>query len=462
MLVVALIVAGSAARIAAFGSNDRVTTDEHGYVGNTNHLLGYRYPLSLKWAPGTPAMFAMATRLESWKLLHDEAGVATPAQHAQFAVEVITLAVVAAIAWYLAGGIAAVLAVGLTATYKPLVLVTATFLSEPLGALASIGLLVSVAYARRRSGRLLALAGVAAGVGCLCREDLLPAVAALAVYLAWSERPRWRRGLQRGALYLGCAAVTLTPWCIYASLRAGELVPVTASGPNALFIGTYLPADGRQDATIKAFAPAACQARPQACRGRSYYASGPMFLLLQDRYRRSDPATSLSGAARKAALHNLRVYALGRPLEFAGMLARKFARNWQPWGGVNARAHRVVWQHWLYILVAAVGLFGGALVSTRWSLRAAALTILILSATNTLFVAQARVNVRLDPLLFLFGACGLVSLARWGLERCRAMRPRRGSQPPPGTASPGPTVCRRDPACQPARMGGVLRSPGST
>lgn len=317
--------------MAALGSNHRVSTDEHGYIGNANHLLGYDYPLSLKWAPGTPAMFAVATRLESWKLLHDEAGVATPAQHAQLVVALLTLAAVAAIAWYLAGGVAALLAVALTATYKPLVLITATYLSEPLGALALIALLALLAYARRRSGAILALAGVVAGAACLCREDLLPAVAVLAVYLAWSERPSWRRGLRRAALYLGCAVAAIAPWCVYASLRSGSLTPVTTSGPTALFIGTYLPGDGRQIPTVQAFAPAACHARPLACERTTSSTTGPMFLLIQDRYRRSDPTISLSGAAREAALHNIRVYGLGRPLAFTGMLARKFARDWEPW-----------------------------------------------------------------------------------------------------------------------------------
>lgn len=81
-----------------------------------------------------------------------------------------------------------------------------------------------------------------------------------------------------------------------------------------------------------------------------------------------------------------------------------------------------MWQHWLYVLISGVGLFGGALVSRRWSLRAAALTIAVLSAANTLFVSQSRVNLRLDPLLFLFGSYGLVCLARWGEDRLRRSR----------------------------------------
>lgn len=377
--------------------------------------------------------FAATARSESWKLLHNQAGVVTPAQHAQFGIALITLVAVAVIAWYLAGGVAALIAVGLTATYKPLVLVTATFLSEPLGALALVALLTSIGYARRRGLGVLALAGVVAGMACLCRGDLLPAVAVLSVYLAWSERSRWRRGLLRGALYGGCALVAITPWCVYASLRAQRVVPVTTSGPTALFIGTYLPGDGQQESTVRAFAQAACHKRPLACRRSRHYASGPMFLLIQDRYQRSDRDISLGGAAQKAAVHNLRVYGLGQPREFAGMLARKFVRNWRPWGGVNTQRDRLVWQHWLYILIAAVGLLGGALVNERWSLRAAALAILVITAANTLFVAQSRVNLRLDPSLFLFGSCGLVYFTRWSQNRMRRLPPSADS----GQAAPG-------------------------
>ena len=55
------------------------------------------------------------------------------AQYSQLLTEFVTLGLVATLAWILAGGWAALIAVVLTATYEPLIDVTRSYLSEPLG-----------------------------------------------------------------------------------------------------------------------------------------------------------------------------------------------------------------------------------------------------------------------------------------------------------------------------------------
>jgi hypothetical protein len=423
LVVASIIGAGTVARVQAIGANHRISLDEHGYILDANHILhGHPWYASFKWSPGTPLLFAAATRLESQPALAEVPNRATPAQHAQLAVEVVTLVVIALVAWAIAGPLAAMLAVALSASYVPLVLMTTTYLSEPLGGLALTVAVSSVALTRQRSTRHLALAGVAGGICSLCREDVLPVVLVLGAYLAVSTRPRWRRGAQRGVLYIGCALATVAPWCVYASVHVGEPVPITSSGPSALFIGTYLPADGKQRGTVMAFAPAVCRAYPTTCGQAPAYGTGPMFLLIRRRYRVHDPRISTIAAARKAALHNLRAYALGRPVSFLGMLARKYARGWGAWGGINSHRQINLPQHLVYLLLAALGLVGGALSSGRWSLRAAALAVVTMSVVNALFIAQSRANVRMDPLLLLYGSCGMVLLGR---RLTRAGRPRR-------------------------------------
>jgi hypothetical protein len=233
--------------------------------------------------------------------------------------------------------------------------------------------------------------------------------------------------------------VTVTPWVIYASSKQGRFVPITTSGPNALFIGTYLPGHGEQFPTVKAFRGAVCRHEPIECsRFRAGY-TAPMFRLIASRY----PRDSESQAATKAALENLRKYALGQPFSFAKMLWKKFWGMWgSPWSGGNSGLHPDTsrTQHLIYWALAVLGLLAGAISLRRWELRTAALALLVVSALNTMFVAQARDNVRFMPLLFAYGAAGLCLLARERvLPMLRAARARRLSAPTPTGPTGSPT-----------------------
>jgi hypothetical protein len=164
-----------------------------------------------------------------------------------------------------------------------------------------------------------------------------------------------------------------------------------------------------------------------------------MFRLIASRY----PRDSESQAATKAALENLRKYALGQPFSFAKMLWKKFWGMWgSPWSGGNSGLHPDTsrTQHLIYWALAVLGLLAGAISLRRWELRTAALALLVVSALNTMFVAQARDNVRFMPLLFAYGAAGLCLLARERvLPMLRAARARRLSAPTPTGPTGSPT-----------------------
>lgn len=437
LAVLLLVLVGALLRADAIGGDKRVSADETGYASNANHILAGEPYGSFKWAPGTAVAFAAVTRLSGHHSLRISPHAHGPAQYAQLAIETATLALIALVAWTLAGPGAAILAVALAATYVPLVLITRTYLSEPLGGLLFLAAVAAASWARTRGLRAIALAGAIAGLACLTRNDLSVGMGFLALALALSGRPGWRVAALRAGVFLGCVAIAVAPWVIYASGRQGQLVPITSSGPNALFIGTYLPGRGEQFPTVESFAGEVCRKLPAECHSYRAGETGPMFRVIQSRY----PGLSESAAATRATWRNLDRYALGQPFAFAGMLWEKLWHMWSyPWSGGNSGLHPDTSrpQHALYAFLAWLGLLGGALATRRWALWAAAGALLAVSALNTVFVAQARDNVRFMPLLFAYGAAGLWLLGSWGWTR--AQRTRRSSA----------SSTRREPAAAPA------------
>ncbi|HEX2703463.1 MAG TPA: hypothetical protein VHM72_08535, partial [Solirubrobacteraceae bacterium] len=170
-------------RLHAIGGDDRLSSDELGYIGDANkliHLSGYN---SFHWAPGTPILFAIVAFLSG----HSDISAVTHshgiAQYTQWLVEVATLVAAAALAWRVAGVWTALLAVLAIATYGPLIEVTRTYLSEPLGGLMLIAMVGAAAWARQRDWRWLIAAGVLGGLACLAREDFLPGLLVLVIAL---------------------------------------------------------------------------------------------------------------------------------------------------------------------------------------------------------------------------------------------------------------------------------------
>jgi hypothetical protein len=241
----------------------------------------------------------------------------------------------------------------------------------------------------------------------------------IALGLALSGRPGWRRGLLRGGVYLGAVLLTLTPWLAYASVTEKRFVALTTAGPTAFFIGSYLPGKGLLVPTEEHLAPEVCAHFPKVGCGR-YWDRGaaPLFKLVHSRY----PNKSARAAVVAADLDNINKYALGQPLDFAGMLWNKFWKMWKTvWSGGNGTYHPSTNQpqHTVYVLFAWLGLVAGALATRRWSLIVTAATLLAIAGLATLFNDQPRYNVSLMPLLLAYGTAGAWIAGRWALQRRR-------------------------------------------
>jgi hypothetical protein len=336
-------------------------------------------------------------------------------------VEMATLVLAGAFAWRIAGVWAALLAVLGLATYGPLIEVTRTYLSEPLGGLMLIAMVGAAAWARDRDWRWLAGAGVTAALACLAREDFVSGAAVLVVALALAPRGERRRGLRRAAIYLAAFLITLAPWVAFASSEQHGLVAITTGGTDTLFIGTYLPGDGGQFQTVAAFKTATCRRFPNDCDSPPGDAA-PMFQLITAEH----PGDTRSQAVTAAVLSNLRKYMLGRPLSFAGMLARKLWAMWSaPWSGGNGTQFSPsgvgLALDLAYVAAAWLGLALALwLFRRRWAVVVPAVVLLVIVYFNDWFGPEPRDTLRLAPLLFALGAVGLTAAAKRAVRTARS------------------------------------------
>lgn len=426
-LILVLVLVGAVLRAGTIGSNTHTSADENGYVANTNRILAHERYATFKWPPGTSLAFALATRLSGHRSLRLSTHANGPAQYVQLLAGILTLLLMAAVAWWAAGPWAAVLAAALGTAYWPLVDATRTFLSEPLGGLALLASVAAAVLARdrlasRRWWLALLGAGFVGGLACLTRGDIVVGMVVIALALALSGRPGWRVGALRAGVYLGAILLTLLPWLAYASEQERRFVPITTAGPDAFFIGSYLPGHGELVPTEEKLAPEVCRHFPEDCGLYWQKSSAPLFKLV----RAQHPGASANAAVTQADWENVRKYALGQPLAFTGMLLEKFSKMWRTvWSGGNGTYHPSTsqLQHTLYLLLALVGLLGGALATRRWELITAAATMLAIAALATLFNDQPRYNVGLMPLLLAYGSAGLwllVPRARPAWKRLRS------------------------------------------
>ena len=428
-VIAAVIIAGTVLRADVIGTNNRISTDEYGYAENANRILADQPLVTFKWAPGTSLMFAAAAQLrgyDSIAVVTDAHGVA---QYSQLLTELFTLVLVAFMGWVLAGPWAALIAVTLMATYEPLIDVTRTYLSEPLGALAFLALVATACWARRRDRHSLLLAGIVGGLAGLVREDFAIAVAVVMVGLLIDSRRSPRAAILRTLVYGAAALATVSPFVVYASVREHRFTPIVSAGPNALFLGTYLPGGGNQFIDIEVLSKQVCayfrHTRPHYCHLSAGDARGVEALLVAQH-----PGDSEASAAQAAAFENLDKYMLGEPLKFAHMLWNKAWNMWSlPWSGGNAGANgglvhsTSVFQHQLYSLIAWIGvLFGLILLRRRWAYVVPVVALLAVALLNTFFAITPRDNVRFMPFVFLYGAIGVVVTIRWALARVQALR----------------------------------------
>ena len=412
-VLAAVVIAAAVLRVEAAGDRPgHASADERAYVRLASELRatgnygGPSMAHPLHWAPGAPALFAVADALSGHPVA---ARIDTrAARRAQAVVGALTVGAAFALGALIAGAWAGVAAAVAVAFYPPMIEATTHLTSEPLGALAVTAALAAVAWAWSR-GRTagFAVAGAAIGLACLVRADVLLAalVLAPAVGLLHARRATWRAGAMAGcATLLGVLAI-VGPWSAFASRRDRHFVPITDGGPTTLFVGTYLPGHGTIFGLKHALAREAMRVHPSIRHKAIFRLREKVFL---DAVAARHPRLSRD-AAISAELHrNLRVYLLGQPVAFAGMLATKTWRMWAfPFRGTFGRVSaETLWLHRLLVALALVGLLAGLIRRRSAILGLALLTMGVTAALDIAFVAEARHAFRLMPALLAAGAGG--------------------------------------------------------
>jgi 4-amino-4-deoxy-L-arabinose transferase-like glycosyltransferase len=387
---------------------------------------GLRHPFH--WAPGTPVLFEAADAISGTP--PQQPIDLRAARRAQAVAGTLTVLAAFILATLLAGswaGLAAALAVAL---YPPLVQATAALVSEPLGALAVTSALATLAWAWRGPPWRFLCAGVAFGLACLVRADVLAAAVILpiAVGVLAARRRGWRAGASRGSAMLLASAAIIGPWSLYASSSTGSIVPVTDGGESTLFIATYLPGHGTLFGMKHALAAETRRRFPQVRHQPVGTIPASTFLAAVAARR---PGLTQAAAMRHAVTDNLRRYALGRPGAFGSMLAAKLARMW---GGYDhGTHHRVIastlWIHRVIVILALAGILAGLCLSRSAALGLVVLALLVTTALDVFFVAEPRHAIRLLP--------GLVGAGAAGWWRAVSSSPRRRAR-----AAPSPQASR--------------------
>ncbi len=455
LVLVAIVALGAGLRASQAADPGRyLSSDERSYARvalSLAHGTGYEAPgLSdpWHWAPGAPVLFGLAHLLAPGA---DGAGAPADLRTAFWAQAVVGTALILVLyllAAGLAGPPAGLIAALAAATYPPLVSATGDLVSELLGALTlALAMLALLGAWRRPSVPRLALTGLALGAAMLVRADLL--VLPMVLGCAWLLLARRGSGLRaaagQAAIIVVVPLLIVTPWIVYASSRAGRFVPIASSGPSTLFVGTYLPGEGKMSGVRRELEPFVRRQMSNLHDVRIANVKGEFVLRAYIRERhpelvpapyRAIPDADVRRALSFEARRNLKTYAAGRPIAFAGMELRKVTRMW---GGAyrggtrNPRPWITTW-HLALLGLALAGAAAGLGLARRRRPELALLLVPVLlsTAVNAAFVAQARHNLRVLPLLVVAGSAGAVLALR-------ALR-ERGTELPPEADPPGSQI----------------------
>ncbi|MEP6952542.1 MAG: hypothetical protein ABI950_00610 [Solirubrobacteraceae bacterium] len=424
VLLVAILVPALLLRLdAATGRAHHLSADEKAYLAVAagirqrgvygNRVLEHPF----HWAPGAPALFALADRLSG----HGADGTVDrrSARTAQAVVGTLTVGAAFALAAVLAGLWAGLAVAAAVAFYPPAIEASSLLVSEPLGALAITAAFALLAWAVRRGGAAwYAVAGAALGAACLVRADVLLGALVLVVGVAvagWRSGGRGT-GLRAGAALLAGMLVLLAPWTAFASRRAHAFVPITDGGASTLFVATYLPGHGTIFGLKHALLGELVRRHPRYRHVPIQRISSSAFLnTVAARHPQLTHDAAISAELRR----NLRVYVLGRPVAFAKLTATKIGRMWgAPFRGTYRRGTAtLLWTHRVLLALALLGLLCGLWRRRSAPLVLVALGLLVIAAVNVAFVAEARHAFRLMPAVLAAGAAG------WALLLARPREP---------------------------------------
>jgi dolichyl-phosphate-mannose-protein mannosyltransferase len=382
---------------------------------------GPEFDDSSDWSPGAPFLYAASfyatggAREGTARIVEALLGVAT-------------ILVVFALGWRLGGRahgrFAGLFAAFAVAVYPPFLHTTGELMSEPPAMLTLPAAILAFLWASEgRDPWSWAVPGVLFGLTAMFRpEYLLVGVAfvVLAGIRLWRQR-EWRLGLAGAAVLLTALVLPIIPWTIRNVVVLDRVVPISTGGGKALYVGTYLPADGEYQ-------------RVKADLAERYMSAGlskltpldvdaidptPLFDRVAEEVQKKHPDLTRDEALGKAGKENFSKYFGEDPDGYLAMTARKVGRMWSSGVGeaMSSTAGRAV-----QIALVLLGFAGFVLLALRrrwWELVVLATPIALVTAVGAISLAAPRRNEVLMTLVFPLAGLALSSALREGSGELR-------------------------------------------
>jgi 4-amino-4-deoxy-L-arabinose transferase-like glycosyltransferase len=265
--------------------------------------------------------------------------------------------------------------------------------------------------------------GLLFGLTALIRPEYLLVGIAFAVFALiriWRGRG-WRPGLAGAALFVTALLLPIVPWTIRNEVVLDRTVPISTGGGKALYVGTFLPADGEYQ-RVKAILTRRYLHRdlPPHSEALEKVDPTPLFDSVAARY----PDLPRDSALGKIGKQNFSHYFGDDPVEYLAMSARKTWRMWSAGIGeaMESSAGQVV-----QVLIVALALAGLGVLAWRrwwWELVAMATPLALVSAVGAISLAAPRRNEVLMTLVFPLaagalsrGTAALLSGGRWSSKQ---------------------------------------------
>jgi 4-amino-4-deoxy-L-arabinose transferase-like glycosyltransferase len=390
--------------------------DSHAYYAISKALYeegsfgGPEFHDSSDWSPGAPFLYAAAfyatggAREGTARIVEALLGVAT-------------ILVVFALGWRLGGrdfgrwvGLFAAFAI---AVYPPFLHTTGELMSEPPAMLTLPAAVLAFLWAGEKRSTWAWLApGFLFGLTAMFRPEYLlvgGAFVVLAAVRTW-RNAEWRLGLASAGVLLVALVLPILPWTVRNVVVLDRVVPISTGGGKALYVGTYLPADGEYQ-RVKALLVQRYEHRNLAPSSEALndVKPTPLFNRVAEEEERKDPSLTRDQALGKIGKENLSKYFGEDPAGYLAMTARKVGRMWSSGVGeaLDTTVGRVV-----QILLVVAGLAGFALLALRrrwWELVVLATPIVLVTLVGAVSLAAPRRNEVLMTLVFPLAGLALSS-----------------------------------------------------
>ena len=397
--------------------------DSHAYYALAKALYeegsfgGPTFDDSSDWSPGAPFLYAASfyatggAREGTARIVEALLGVAA-------------ILVVFLLGERLGGRSVGLLAAFAVAVYPPFIHSTGELMSEPPAILTLPAAVLAFLWASERERlRAWLLPGLLFGLTAMFRPEYLLVGLAFAVLagVRVGLGRGWKPGLA-GALLLALALLLpILPWAVRNQVVLDRTVPISTGGGKALYVGTYLPADGEYQ-RVKALLAQRYLQRDLDPHSEALDEVNPtpLFNRVAARY----PDLPRDSALGKIGNQNFSKYFDEDPLGYLGMTLRKVGRMWSSGVGeaMSSGLGRAV-----QIALVAFGLAGLALLGMRrswWELLALATPIVLVSAVGAASLAAPRRNEVLMTLVFPLaglalssGLAAISSSRKWSSEQ---------------------------------------------